>query len=280
MKKALVLIGVCLVFSGCGRSFYYTNQKDRNATEIKIDANSKYYIRKLYKVVDEDKLRLSLSSANPFRGLKIDSDSNPVFPIIDFRPDIFKIIEIEHLYIFRNNVIYITTTPSKYQNDLTKRYLLEDNAINGYWFNTFFFGTVEKDDSVLVCRFEEKESTAFSLWIFDKIENNKLELRAIEKYDKRSKFISTILVAPTIPGSLQFVPNEKEAFSIQFKRPDVVYLPNVPLPKLDAIHYSKSGKKKDKFSLYMTFDQSLSGHDKIIHFKNVRIKNNPDCIKP
>lgn len=284
-KIWILALVFCLV--GCKRSFYYTHLPKDNVTPLALDGDYTHYARKLYRINPDSMgqgMRLnqlisvkdSLKITDSIRSRSV-TDKSFLAPNIKF-----KMVEIEHLYRFGDDVLYMTTTPSKYQLDLADKYLLSKKYANGFYYNTFFFGRVELDGQQLTCRFTDKDAKHYSLWRFDK-KGKVLSLQTIERYTSDNKFVSNILVAPTVSDDIEFEEMENDSVATnypiksRFKHPKFKYNTADSLSQLQGIYFRKV--KKGKYSLYLTYDKNLSGNYKTIRFTNNRIKNSPECIQ-
>jgi|GEM_PF-5034902 len=292
MKKYILLAVICCVV-GCGRTFHYTNLPSHGVQEIPLKGDHQYYTRKLLKLSvgvgpDQEAFVLkailktndSIQITDSIQRKTLNDKKSASLTGFNFNT---KIVEIEHLYVFGDNVIYITTTPSKFQDDLTQKYILNNGYANGFYYNTFFFGKIVPDAQQTVCKFIEKDGKHYSLWRFD-ANGNALSLKSIEKYKSDGKFLSTILAGPSVSDDIVFIAADEESTSkakfpikSQFKSPKIDYKKDSLYAELEAMHYNKV--KEGKYNLYLTYNKNLSGNYKTIRFNNVRLKNNPECIQ-
>lgn len=167
----LLILSISFIISSCGRVFYYSHDCP-NDDYVTINSKSKMFIRKGY-----------LDATTNFK--TTDSISGNVLN---------KLIEIQYLIINPNDeVIYISTTPSRYIYDKTNNYLIKSKRNeypNAFYLNTFSFGKLipSEDENYSIVEFSDRKK-AFD-WKFRIIDKDNYELESVNGFKFRKIYFN------------------------------------------------------------------------------------------
>jgi len=255
-----ILILVLITFCNCGRAFYYNNNESNDC--FSIDEVDDIYIRKLY------------SQENEFLGNELTKETNNI------AGEENSLIEIQYLIIKKNNqVLYVTSTPSRYVYDKEDSYLIDRKYPNAFFFNKFYFGKRTKKNLVdREITFENNDLK--QVWELKLDSLNELQLVSVDEIKKKNDTDNSLTMKVVNSFKDNFVFKKVNyPFHIGFKSPFI----DEEQSKTKTFDYKRIISKRICFirnfenkeiieQILIQFDNPVLGEEyKTIQFKKKRI---------
>lgn len=257
------------MISSCGRKFYYSNDLPNKELFFVINKDTEIFARKIY------------IQKNKFDGREIQKYDN------DTLSDLGLLIEVQYIMINKNDILYVSTTPSRYIYDKTDNYLIESKSgknsfPNSFYFNSFFKGFYEIENEKFVFKNEKNEQN----WNI-KISKNEIKLISIDNFNINNKktqiknYKSTEIAEFSFSNEIKFekmkyfrylsfkIPNDKNDYQKNI-------LKNNNIDELKRaenfyVQYTNATKNKIKY-IFLPFNKELIPGFSTLKYRSNRIR--------